>query len=180
MGLKVAIIGMSPDRQGIPWADPSWEKWGMGWDGEWSRFDRVFDIHDPSIFGDDCYPRGYKERLFNCPKLYLQRALPEYPNSITYPLDDVIETVGVDYFQSSAAYMIALAVHERASDIALFGLSMGDDTPYAYQRANAEYMVGLATGSGISVHIQQPSSICQYKAEQDFVEEYPIRYGWLK
>lgn len=180
MGLKVAIVGMSPDRSGIPWGDSSWEKWGMAWDGDWAGFDRVFDIHDPEIFGDDCYPKNYRERLSHCQRLYLQRALPEFPLSITYPIDEVIQTVRVDYFQSSAAYMIALAVHERATDIALYGLNMGDDTPYGYQRANAEYMVGLAAGSGVSVHIQQPSSICKYQPEQEFTEEYPTRYGWTK
>ena len=152
----------------------------MGWDGEWARFDRVFDIHDPSIFGDDCYPKNYRERLFNCPKLYLQKALPEFPNSITYPLAEVIQTTGLDYFQSSAAYMIAMAVHEGATDIALYGLNMGDDTQYGHQRANAEYMVGLAAGAGIAIHIQQPSSLCKYKPEQEFEEYYPTRYGWLE
>ncbi len=180
MGLKVAIVGMSPDRNGIPWADPEWEKWGMPWDGEWARFDRAFELHDPSSFGDDCYPKGYKERLFNIPKLYLQRKQDEFPNSLTYPLGEVIESVGMDYFQSSAAYMIALAAHEGASDIAIYGLSMGDDTPYGYQRANAEYLIGIASGSGITVHIQKPTSLCQYQPEQDFVDEYPLRYGWIK
>lgn len=181
MGLKVCIIGMSPDsRKNIPWVDSEWEKWGLAWDGDWAGFDRVFEIHDPASFCDDCYPKNYRERLSHCPRLYLQRKMPEFPGSIEYPLADVVKTVGMDYFQSSVAYMIALAVHEGAEEIAIFGASMGDDTPYGYQRANAEYMVGLAAGSGITVHIEQPSALCQYQPEQEFIEDYPLRYGWTE
>ena len=133
MGLKVCIIGMSPDsRKNIPWVDSEWEKWGLAWDGDWAGFDRVFEIHDPATFGDDCYPKNYRERLSHCPKLYLQRKMPEFPGSIEYPLADVVKTVGMDYFQSSVAYMIALAIYEGAEEIGIYGVEMNDD--YGYQR----------------------------------------------
>ena len=168
MGLKVAIVGLSPDTHDkAPFGNPEWQTWGMAWDGDWARLDRVFEMH-AEIDPED-YPKGYLERL-------------EYANPVTqanYPLDAVIKTVGRDYFQSSIAYMLALAIHEGAEEIAIFGCSMGDDTDYGYQRANAEYLVGVAVGRGIHVHIESPSALCEYKPEA-LRYHYPTRYGWAE
>ena len=167
MALKVAIVGLSPGtHDAAPWTDQSWQKWGMPWDWRWAELDRCFEVHQPEIlFGED-YPPDYRDRLENCAGLVLQR---------DYPIDAVIKTIGRDYFQSSVAYMLALAIHEGATEIGLWGVEMGDDTPYAHQRANAEFLIGLAIGKGIKVSMADP--LCSYRKET-FEYDYPHRYGW--
>ena len=178
MALKVAIVGLSPSTHDLaPWTDPAWEKWGLPWDGYWAMLDRTFEIHDESLFDTDYYAKGYPASLENCPRLYIQKPLAWLPEATVYPLEQVIADIGIDYFQSSVAYMLALAIHEKASEIALWGVDMGDDTEYNHQRANAEYLIGLARGRGIKVHIPAVSPVCKYVNEL-FVEDYPARYGW--
>ena len=176
MALKVAIVGMSPATHDLaPFGDREWETWGLPWDGDWSRMTRTFEIHDAKLFDDrGFYPPGYRERLEHCPGLYLQRGMVEYPDAVPYPLEAVTAAIGRDYFQSSVAYMIALAIHEGASEIALCGVDMGDDTEYGYQKANAEYLLGIAAGRGIRVHIPEVSPVCKYAP----VFDYKTRYGW--
>lgn len=181
MDLKVAIVGLSPaSHDAAPWGDPDWQKWGLPWDGHWTKFDRLFEIHDPRwiVANAGKYPADYIERLNDCGRLYMQGKHPAFPDAMAYPLDSVVATVG-DYFQSSIAYMLALAIHEKATEIALFGVDMGDDTEYVHQRANGEYLIGLARGRGIKVRIHETSPLCRYKEDMS-IDSYPKRYGWEK
>jgi hypothetical protein len=176
MALKVAIVGLAPSgRAYVPWNDPAWEKWGLPWDWEHSRMDRCFEIHSPDLFTADLYPKDYSERLKDCPMLYLQQAMSEYPQALAYPLDAVIADVGIDYFQSSVAYMLGLAILEGADEISIYGVEMADNSEYAYQKPNCEYLIGLAVGRGIKVSVAGP--LCKYTPAQLDIH-YPTRYGW--
>lgn len=169
VGLKVAIVGLSPTSHHLaPWDDPEWELWGMPWDVDRWKMDRLFEMHD------DPDPRSEGE-LPEYPVLYMQDA--KYPNVTTYPLEEVAATIGGDYWCSSVGYMLALAIHEGAEEIAIFGVDMKATEEYAYQRANCEYLIGLARGKGIKVHIPDTSPLCKFQSDPDFT--YRGRYGRL-
>ena len=138
--MAIAICGMSPDRE-IP---KGFELWGMPWDSEWTRMDVLFDMHDPALM-----PEKHKERLEDCfVPLYMQKVY--HPNVTAYPLREVIDIVG-DYFHCTIAYMIAFAIFKKVHDVVLVGVTGSED--YSSQRASIEYMIGVARGRGISVHV---------------------------
>jgi hypothetical protein len=172
--MKVAIVGLwAETRPLVPWDDHEWQKWGLTWDSELFRLDRAFEMHLPCEWKDYA-PKDYIERLNMLPRLYLQDAHPEIPSAEVYPLEAVAQTTG-DYFSSSVGYLMALAIHEGAEEIALYGVAMEGHDEYGYQRPNMEYLIGLARGKGIKVHIPEQSSLCKYGGQYG----YTGRYGRL-
>lgn len=169
---QVAIIGLAPSSfEYAPWDDPTWEKWGLPWGPRWYQLDRAFELHDITQVRRTRSPVDYEDRLRSLPCLYMQQA--HYPNAIRFPLDEVSALVG-DYFSSSIAYLLALAIHEGVGRIGLWGVDMSDNDEYAYQKANCEYLIGFARGKGIEVHIPEISPLCRFNSTT-----FPRRYGCL-
>lgn len=164
MVLKVAICGLwAETRPMVPWSDPTWEKWGLTWDPEVFQMDRAFEMHDEALWKD--YAKAdYVDRLALMPHLYLTAAHPELPDATVYPFDEVAKTTGA-YWSSSMAFLMALAIHEGAKEIGLYGMAMEAHDEYGYQRPNMEYLIGLARGKGITVHIPEQSPLCKYRSQ---------------
>lgn len=185
--MKVAIIGLSPTTHGLaPWRDPSWEKWGLPWDvGYWRVMDRLFEMHDMRLLESEHSKRkdGYLGAIADAGvPLYMQEAYGGM-NAIRYPFEAVAETIGAAYWNSSIAYAMALAIHEGAEEIGIYGVDMKGDDEYGYQKPNMEYLVGLARGKGIKVTIPDESPLCKFQGSGiKFYSHNPTyidRYGWL-
>jgi hypothetical protein len=174
MGLKVAVVGLAAStRSGTPF-DSDWEVWGLPWDTElWPRFHRTFEIHADWKRAN---ANAYIERLKECAGLYMALAYPEVPNAQRFPVEDVAQTT-TDYLASSIAYMVALAIHERAQEIAIYGVNMEAAGEYGYQKPNLEYLIGLARGRGIVVTIHPDSPLCKFVNDKSG-PTYSGRYGW--
>lgn len=178
MALKVAIIGLSPATHNqAPWDDPTWQKWGLPWDeGYWRFMDRCFEMHDFRLLVSEHSkrPKEYFSRLAEIDHLYTQD---------NYPFDDVAKSIGGYYFNSSIAYAMALAIHEGAEEIGIYGVDMKGDDEYGYQKPNMEYLVGVARGKGIKVLIPKESPLCKFQDTGirffDHTPTYVDRYGWL-
>jgi hypothetical protein len=204
--MKIAIIGFSPSSYNdAPWDDDSWEKWGMPWDGKgWQRYTRLFEMHDPILWdlqlaehfiefwdGEKFHRKShrpqnyYEECLVGAAqskehKLYVQKGVFERDcvdnvGLITYPFSRVVPVTG-DYFQSSIAYVLALAITEMVQfpyehrEIGIYGVDVSSDEEWAYQRACIEYLIGLAKGHGIHVRIPESSSLLKF-------QDQSIKYG---
>lgn len=172
MGLKVLILGLSPTRGEIAW--DGYEVWGMGWDPDALQMHRVFEMHDRATLALAQTPGGYFERLRDCARVYVHEPLPEVPEAVVYPFDAVAQTTG-DYWCSSVAYMLALAIHEGADEIALYGVDGTEQ--YAYQHPNINYLLGLARGRGVRVALPQSCPLLRFVSDPDY--DYAGRYGAL-
>ena len=187
MGLKVCIVGLGHvTHNDAPWMDEAWEKWGLPWDeGYWVLMERHFEMHDMRLLDSKRSKRkaGYLERLAECPALYLQAPDDRLPDARIYPFDAVAESIGGYYWNSSIAYALALAIHEQAEEIAIFGVDMDGTDEYAYQKPNLEYLIGIARGKGIKVTIPAASPLCKFNPTgiwfYDHMPTYTKRYGWL-
>lgn len=184
MGLKVAIVGMSPSCKDAPWDDPTWEKWGLPWhDGYWRKMDRLFEMHDLLLLDSEHSQRkpGYlNEILQSGVPLYMQE---KYWDEVTaYPFDEVAKSTR-RYWNSSIAYAMALAIHEGAEEIAVYGVDMKGDDEYGYQKPNMEYFCGFAEGRGIKLTVHEDSPLLKFNAVgvkfYDHTPVYVDRYGWL-
>lgn len=173
MGLKVAVIGLAQSsRHLVPWTDGSWELWGLAWDPERWSCHRTFEMHEHSLLLEHETP-AYIETLKDLPRLYTPDGVIE--GSTRYPFEEVAKTIHGDYFCSSIGFMVALAIHEEADEIGVWGVDMKAEDEYFYQRANLEYLIGLARGKGIKVHIPESSPVCKFQSDPSF--EYGGRYG---
>lgn len=180
--MGIAIVGLSPTTHNqTPLGDPGWDIWGLPWDeGYWVHYDRLFEMHDMRLIDNDNNrrPKDYLERLQEIEvPLYMQEKY--YSNVTAYPFDDV----PTDYFNSSIAYMLALAIAENPNKIGIYGVDMKGDDEYGYQKPNIEYLIGLAEGKGIEVIIPDESPLMKFNGEgimfADFYPKYVGRYGWL-
>jgi len=185
--MKVAIVGLAQStHDDAPWLDDSWEKWGLPWDDKgWPFMARHFEMHDIRLLDSEHSKRGpgYFERLAECPVLYMQHAYFDAPTSKRYPFEAVADSIGQAYWNSSIAYAMALAIHERAREIAVYGVDMDGTDEYAYQRPNMEYLIGFARAQGIRVTIPKESALCRFEPHgirfYDHTPTYVNRYGWL-
>lgn len=196
---KIAICGFASSTRGmIPIDDPSWEIWGMNQlYRHIPRADRWFDMHwnwnTELVPGTD-----HEGWIRNCGiPVYMIEAHPDLPTTVRYPIHQLIAEY-TDYFTSSVAEMLALAIWEidqkvaarldaewQAGDvqvhpnlptlwmkrrtelyaeytIGLFGIDLVVGEEYEWQKACAEFWIGVAAlGRGISVVIPPQSALCK-------------------
>jgi len=169
---KVALVGSaSSSRLQAPWGEPDFEIWYLAWrtDGP-QKADRYFDMHDLNRQSLNV-PAEYHQHLAELDRpVYTILEHPDVPKSITYPIEDIVRMLGgIDpmnsdgrYFASSIAYMLALAILEEFEEIHLYGIDLLTDGEYAYQRPNAEYLIGLARGLGRRVHVPTASALLKF------------------
>lgn len=179
--MKVAIVGLAPSTHDkAPFGDCEWEVWGLPWDkSSWAYMNRLFEIHDIRWLKSDesTMPSDYLDFLKSVGvPLYMQD--DTLPGSTAYPVDEVVETIGAHYLNSSIAYAFALAIHEGAEEISLYGVDMKGEDEYGYQKPNMEYLIGFARGKGIKVTIPDESPLCKFE-KSGVMSTYHKRYGWL-
>jgi hypothetical protein len=89
------------------------------------------------------------------------RSHPEYPSLEEFPLADVLTEHPQGYFNSTAAYAVAYAIHVGATKITIFG---NDFTyPNAHHaekgRACVEFWLGIAASRGIQLSLPNTTSL---------------------
>lgn len=170
---KVAICGFAESYKLAPFDDPSVEIWGLN--ELWKylpRWDRWWEVHDDETLGvskRDLSDGEVKRHLDWLSKdhgpnrpIYMQAQFCDgrFPNAVPMPLDRMVERFG-RYFTSSIGYMIALAILDDYQWIGLFGIDLASDIEYQQQRANSEYLIGVARGEGRTVVIAETAAICK-------------------
>lgn len=173
---KVAIVGCATSKNLAPYKDETWEKWGVNNlflsmpDVKW---DKWFEIHPLSVDKNGNWQRRWGDQFrgqkindyiiklaqLPCPVL-MQKEWAEIPNSIKYPLAEILSKYG-KYFTNSISYQIALAIHLGAKEIGLWGVDMAVNTEYHHQRPSCEYFIGIARGQGIKVTIPAEADLCK-------------------
>jgi hypothetical protein len=96
--------------------------------------------------------------------VYMQQRHEDIPASVALPIKELSERFfpGEDpYFTSTPSYMIAMAIMEGYEEIGIYGIDLLQDEEYSYQRPGAEYLIGVARGMGIKVHVPKQSALCK-------------------
>ena len=160
---RVAIIGGAKSSRNLaPFDDETIEFWSLNDMIEAlppCRVGRWFEMHRPEAIRAYRSEWGYMGKLSSLPcPVYMCEAMPEIPNSLTYPLDAMLELFG-GYFTNSIAYMLAMAIADGYEEIHLYGVEMSASSEYILERPSVEYFVGLARGFGIRVVIPEISTL---------------------
>jgi len=189
--LRIGIVGFGPTKIEAPYSDPSWTLWGMN--GLWrvfpegvtdERFSAWFEMHTDAFL--DWHSKASKigDAQFAWLKakhpfpIFCQTARPDYPSSVAYPLEGIVDGFGHDYFTSSIAYALALAIAtEGVAEIGLWGIDLTHGTEWADQRPCAEYWIGRAEGRGIKITKPAASALLSQRARYGYEDANPVVAG---
>lgn len=138
----------------------------------------AFQMHDEPRYV--CNGDKYMEWLRNAPvPVYMREQHDEFPTSIAYPLDEILEMqkivmVGqvqkpLKYLTSTSAYALALAVLQKRPQIDIYGVELTTafmiardpraEKEYKNQREGFAWWVGFAAGRGIPINIHGAEDI---------------------
>jgi hypothetical protein len=152
---KVALVGFATSSRDLaPFDDPSYEIWTLNQIYRHvPRATRHFDIHcnwkEDNVEGTD-HPGWLKECGI---PVYMMESDDDLPTSVRYPIERVIKDAGIDYFTSTVAFEVGLAMLEGFKEIALFGIDLIVGTEYSVQKACLEFWLGMAHARGINVRV---------------------------
>jgi hypothetical protein len=145
---------------------------------------RLFEMHDMEFVCK--YRDGYRRRLEvlgEFTPVVTQGPEPWIAKNRVYPLAEVIDLLGMDYFQCSISYMVALAILEEYDEVTIAGVDLVS-SKFREQRANLEWLIAHAQARGIDVHIPDWSELLRYNPDGGLpgnrpgLCQYPVRYGY--
>lgn len=189
---RVAILGFSDTVKDAPVSDHTWELWALngfhrvakadfGLDIPEHRYGLWFDLHSAR------YTRAYGElagigeaqtewlRKPHPFRVFMLEADPAFPASVRYPLEEVVEKLGREYFTSSIAYAMAYALTlPDLGELGLWGVDLVHDSEYADQRPCAEYWAGRAESLGVRVTVHERSAIMRQRFRYGYEAENPL------
>lgn len=180
---KIAIVGFTSSNQQAPWGKPGWEIWICNnlWKFCPDKWHRLYDLHNLKTIQEDeehlAFLSGEKQKhqsgsdveIGNRPVVtfYPQK---EWKTAQLFPKEPIVEKLG-RYFTNSISWMIAHALMEGVTELHIYGVDMATGGEYAAQRPSAEFMIGIAIGMGVQVHIPEESDLLKlsamYGAEDD-------------
>lgn len=187
---KVSIVGFAGTTRGlVPYNDPQMEVWSLN--NAWQfveRWDRWFEMHALDIIAShfmrpaqDAVDGKAEQRpserwewltRSHGKPIYMLQRHEQFPDSVAFPREELnrwfaamgADRTGfyaLDYYTSTPAQMLALAIYEGYGEIHLYGIDMLQDEEYYYQRAGCEYYAGFARGRGQKVYIPDRSALCK-------------------
>lgn len=172
----VAILGLGPSLEGYvdiakrlggrqAFAD---EIWGINAVAGVIQCDRVFHMDDVRVQEaraaaqlDSNIARMLDWLRSHPGPVYTSRVHEAYPGLVAYPLQDVVNSCGWSYFNSTAAYAVAYAVHIGVQQISLFGFDFTYRSSHKAEKGRAcvEFHLGIAAARGISIGLPTNSSL---------------------
>lgn len=163
--LKVAMVGTAPSSRLLaPYSDPSWQIWACS-PGNMNSLPRVdvwFEVHGNLLWPEN---RHYGEPYLNWLNhqsfpVYMQNNIL-VPRATPLPAKELVAEFGPYFFTSSFAWMMALAMYQGATEIALYGIDMASRDEYILQRPGAYYFFMEARRRGVTIRAPHESDIMQ-------------------
>ena len=160
----VAIVGFTDHRDQALAIPENFERWGINELYRYmdvGKFHRWFEIHKRDEIDKD---EKHLEALKKFPlPIYMQEEYPDIPSSRKFPKLEVEQDIpDLDlgaYKTSSIAWMLGLALKERFKEIHVYGVDMAQQTEYQEQRPACEFLLGVAAGRGIKIHVPATSDL---------------------
>jgi SAM-dependent methyltransferase len=174
---KVAILGLGPSLNAFVGIAKRLgavsklcdEVWGINAVGDVIRCDRVFHMDDVRIqeIRAVADPTGNIAAMLTWLRkhpgpVYTSRKHDGYPGLIEFPLADVLNSSGGErYFNNTAAYAVAYAIHIGVKEIQLFGCDYTYPDAHSAEagRGCVEFWLGIARSRGIRVSIPKTSTL---------------------
>jgi hypothetical protein len=172
----IAILGLGPSvdqyldivkRQGgrSKFCD---EVWTINALGDVFDCDLIFHMDDVRIqeIRAEAKPESNIAAMLNWLKttkipVITSRAHENYPSLHEFPLEDVLNDLGHDYFNSTAAYAVAYAIYVGATKISVFGMDFTYENVHHAEKGRAcvEFWLGYAFSRGIDIHAPKNTTL---------------------
>lgn len=174
--MHVAILGLGPSvRQFLELAKRFGgrrafcdEVWGINALGDVFACDRVFHMDDVRIqeIRAAAKPESNIAQMLKWMKTHpgpiiTSRAHPDYPGLVEFPLGEVLTANPLGYFNSTAAYAVAYALHVGATKISLFGMDFTYPDVHDAEKGRAcvEFWLGIAAERGVELSMPKTTSL---------------------
>jgi hypothetical protein len=126
------------------------------------RVDAWFEIHSNLMWPEhQAYGEPYLAWLKTQTIPVYMQDQSQVPNATTFPWKELVAEFGEDFFTSSFAWMMAFAIKQGATEIALYGIDMASRDEYILQRPGFFFFRHLASQRGIKVTAPNESDIMQ-------------------
>lgn len=149
------------------------EVWGINAVGNVIACDRIFHMDDLKVQERraEARPESNIATMVKWLKthpgpIYTSRIRPGYPGLVEFPLSDVLNAgldggFGAPYFNSTAAYAVAYAVHLGFERISLFGIDYTLPNAHSAEKGRAcvEYWLGIASARGAQITVPEQTSL---------------------
>ena len=173
--MKIALVGAAPSsRMQAPFKDASYEIWVCSpGNYDMPRIDAWFELHSLDrkwVPGNEPYINVISKH----PRVYIAVPDQRLPYGIVYPKDEMVATYGPWFFSSSVAWMFALALKQRPTDIGLWGIDMAATDEYEYQRPGLHFFIREAEKLGINVSAPVESDILEPHPLYGYKEQWPM------
>ena len=172
---KIACLGGARSLRYTPWHDPTWELWAHASCRHLCARDPdlLFDLHPQELWRDATKktwdPKYFTWLQRNLVPIMMQDVYADVPASVRYPFETMITEFPRGYMTNHVAYMVALALMEGVTHLAIFCCDYTSGSEYGPQRGCAEYWLGLAEGRGVQVQI---APLC------DLLNKPSLLYGY--
>jgi len=157
---SVAMVGFAKQsRERVKYSQAD-EIWSVNWAYEYDflpRIDRLFELHDAWVYANA--GENHAKRVKHWKWLTENQSIPvwmasardDVPMCRVYPLEAIQAAIHCRVLSSSVDLMMALAIYEGFERIEWYGIEMGNETEYRYQRPGAAYWIGQCEARGIEV-----------------------------
>ena len=151
------------------------ETWGINALGDVFACDRVFHMDDVRIqeIRAAARPDSNIAKMLEWLKTTKTPVVtslphPDFPALEAFPLADVLTKFPLGYFNSTAAYAIAYALHVGATKISVFGMDFTyPDAHHAEKgRACVEFWLGIAAARGVEIAMPKTTSLMDAMCDQ--------------
>lgn len=161
------------------------EVWGINALGDVFACDRVFHMDDVRIqevraaaAPDDNIAAMLTWLKTHPGPIYTSNPHPDYPGLVEYPLQKVVNNIGMVYQNSTAAHAIAYALYLGVKKLSLFGMDFTYANAHHAEKGRAcvEFLLGIAHARGVKLQMPRQSSLMDAcDAFGDRVYGYDVR-----
>lgn len=153
------------------------EVWGINALGDVFACDRIFHMDDVRIqqIRAKAKPDSNIAQMLkwlqrkDIPPVVTSRAHARFPRLEEFPLREVVEKFPLAYFNSTAAYAVAYALHVNATKISCWGFdyTYPDVHDAEKGRACVEFWLGIAAARGVEIALPKTTSLMDAMYPQD-------------
>lgn len=144
------------------------EVWAINGLGDIIQCDRIFHMDDLKIQEARAVrvPTGNIAAMVNWLRrhpgpIYTSVLRPGYPGLVEFPLQAVLNGGGLPYFNNTASYAIAFAIHIGVKRISLYGIDFTLANVHSAEKGRGccEFWLGIAAAKGIEINVPETTSL---------------------